>query len=338
MSALIDALRRKFKTPKDVLIALGLDAALVGDAAITGDNKEGSMAKTKLSPRGLVAKGALMTYLAPRLAQDAKVDLTAVLAGVTAKNFTERSPTIVTALTAATKGKLAQDADLEDVAEMLEAVARIQENDDDETRIREETGTDTPGDPDTGGGEDGVELPPHAQEFLKTKMSDEDFVRFCEMLGTAKEPDPDAETPEQKMEREKIEAATAADKVARDAEEKEKDMKAMDAKIAAAVAGERANQRAIQTAIETVRPFVGALPKAMACDSADEVYKEALTMLGVADVAKIHPSAYPALLVAQRAKTGAGSNPRLAHDARPPAGLPSFNDMFPGTANIRSLG
>lgn len=338
MSALIEALRRKFNTPKDVLIALGLDAALAEDAAITGDNKEGSMAKTKLSPRGLVAKGALMTYLAPRLAQDAKVDLTKMLLGVTAKNFTERSPAIVTALTAATKGKLAQDADLEDVAEMLEAVARIQENDDDEMLGRVES-DDVDPDADIGG--DGVDLPPHAQEFLKSKMSDEDYVQFCAMLG-AEEADVDKsgedETPEQKMEREKLAAMHAKDKAARDEEQKKEDMKAMDAKIAAAVAGERANQRAIQAAIETVRPFVGALPKAaMACDSADDVYKEALTMLGVADVAKIHPSAYPALLAAQQPR-GAKSGSRLAHDALPAGGIKSPTDFFPGSASIRVMG
>ncbi|MEZ2410537.1 DUF2213 domain-containing protein [Bosea sp. RCC_152_1] len=79
---------------------------------------------------------------------------------------------------------------------------------------------------------------------------------------------------------------------------------AMDAAIAAAVksATKSATAAAIKTqqdireAERAVRPYVGDL--AMAHDSADAVYRTALTSLGV-DVDGVHPSAFPAILKLQ---------------------------------------
>ena len=78
---------------------------------------------TRLSPTGLIVKGSLLTYLGPRLAMDAaKIDLNGILSTVTASNFRDRKPQIASAVRRATRGRLAQDADLDDLPELLNAV------------------------------------------------------------------------------------------------------------------------------------------------------------------------------------------------------------------------
>jgi len=96
-------------------------AAVIGDAALP--TLTPSLTETIMrlnSRRALVASGALTAYLAPKLAMDAKVDLGPVLAGVTAKTWKAKRPDIVAGLAAATKGKLAQDATLDDVVLLLD--------------------------------------------------------------------------------------------------------------------------------------------------------------------------------------------------------------------------
>jgi hypothetical protein len=56
MSKLIEALKKKFKSPYEVIEALGLDASLlksavVGDQSIKQDEKEQSMARFKRIPQ-----------------------------------------------------------------------------------------------------------------------------------------------------------------------------------------------------------------------------------------------------------------------------------------------
>ncbi|RUW08114.1 DUF2213 domain-containing protein, partial [Mesorhizobium sp. M1A.F.Ca.IN.022.05.2.1] len=89
-----------------------------------------------------------------------------------------------------------------------------------------------------------------------------------------------------------------------DDEDDKVDRKAMDAAIAAAVAQAKTEVRAemlksaaeVRAAEEAVRPYIGKL--AMAHDSADAVYRTALTSLGV-NIDGVHPSALPAILKAQ---------------------------------------
>lgn len=146
----------------------------------------------------------------------------------------------------------------------------------------------------------------------------------------ATEPDPEAETEEEKAARlaarstaEDEEAETdeekkarlakrAADKAAKDAEPdpKDKDKKpamdgitkpAMDAAITAAVAKAQtdtraatiADMRAIQEAERAVRPFIGDI--VIAQDSAEAVYKLALDLAKI-ETANVHPSAYAAMV------------------------------------------
>jgi hypothetical protein len=124
-------------------------------------------------------------------------------------------------------------------------------------------------------------------------------------------------------------------KAAEDAEEDEEEKKkAMDAAISAAVSKAKTEIRAemlqtakdVRAAEEAVRPYIGKL--AMAHDSAEAVYRAALTSLGV-DIDGVHPSALPAILKAQPLPGGAPVHkPAVAMDA---AGVSSFHEMFPVT-------
>ncbi len=115
------------------------------------------------------------------------------------------------------------------------------------------------------------------------------------------------------------------------------DKKAMDAAIKAVVEEERKSQRAIRQAEREVRPWVGDLAMDAAMSSED-VYRIALTTLGVKDLDNIHPSAYPVILSYQ-AKPGTArhttlSGQRVAMDA---ATQKSFHERHPDVARIRVI-
>jgi hypothetical protein len=122
---LLKALRKKYRTPQDAVRALGLDAALLDDKEVSmPDPKPVPKPDTKLAPAAMVAKGALLTYLTPRLAQDAApLDYNSIVRGVTSKNFNSRKTDIIKTVKYATKGKLAKDADIQDLANLLDALS-----------------------------------------------------------------------------------------------------------------------------------------------------------------------------------------------------------------------
>jgi hypothetical protein len=114
MSALTAALRKKFKTPREAVKALGLDESLL--------TQETSMA-TK--PTKFASLAALMagTAVKPFLAKDAKVDLMPIFAGVTAKTWDPKKITM--ALDKALDGKLrkgAHDVTMKHVADLMDHI------------------------------------------------------------------------------------------------------------------------------------------------------------------------------------------------------------------------
>lgn len=301
-----------------------------GPDVVVGDTMENIlMAKTsKITRTGAAVRSVIALHIAPRLAQDAKVDLTPILAKLTAKNFAASKPTIITALNTATKGKLAKDASLEDVTGLLDVLekAEIANGDDeiDAELMPEET-------MDAEGGD--------LREFLKAKLGADDYAKACEMMKPAGASDEDDEE-ERKRKEEEAAAKTAQDVEAAVAE-RTKDMvdkKAMDAAIEKAVskavgdakADALKNARETREAENAVRPYVGNL--AMACDSAAHVYQTALTMLGVEGIDKIDPSAYPALLKAQSLP---GTQPKKTPVAMDAAAAKSFAERFPHAAKIK---
>jgi hypothetical protein len=111
MSELADALRRKYGTPAAAVAALGLDQSLLSQETKT----------VTLSPQALMARRVLQNYLRPRLAQDARVDYDAILKDVSERNWKPQE--IARSVKSRVRSKLAQDADLTEIAKALAAVA-----------------------------------------------------------------------------------------------------------------------------------------------------------------------------------------------------------------------
>ena len=86
------------------------------------------MQKNALTRAAAHTQGALSVYLPPKLAQDAKVDLRPLLTGLTRENFKTRKPVLALGIKGALHGKLAKDADLDDVDAMLDRVEEAVED------------------------------------------------------------------------------------------------------------------------------------------------------------------------------------------------------------------
>jgi 8-oxo-dGTP pyrophosphatase MutT (NUDIX family) len=294
---------------------------VIGDAAIPKLEELFEMSKDLLTRKGAVAMGALMIALKPKLAQDAKIDLAPLFKGVTAKNFKEKKIAIVEGVTTLTAGKLAQDASINDVAALLdslEGVEPAEAADNDATGALPVVGKG-PTETTMDAGAEGV------RQFLTGRLSDEDIAKVCSMIdggGAADELDDDMTN----------KAPPALD------EDKEKEMvdkPAMDAAIAKAVADTTAqvtqNQREIRDAERKVRPYVGEL--AIACDSAEAVYRAALTALGLGEKIKtVHASALPTILEMQPLPDRRPKAPSVAMDS---AGAKSFAERFPEANRIK---
>jgi len=243
-----------------------------------------------LSKKAVMARGALVALLAPSLAADAMPDLNAILAGVKRKNWKEKKPGILKAI----RPYLASDAEAEEAGEALN---RLDEADQDDT-VKD-------------GKYDDV------MEHLRGKISDEDLAIVEELLNKHEQGQDAEETEEEKRRKEAEANGTSSDQPP-GFEGKPKDpvtAKAMDAAIKAerarataamdaAVADARKQATAdalraadeINKAREETIPYVGRI--AIACDSADAVYKAALGMLKV-ETKGVHPSAYRHILMAQ---------------------------------------
>lgn len=272
--------------------------------------KEAPVAKILLTRKAAVAQGALMTFLAPKLAQDAKLDLAPILDGITAKNFKAKRADLLTGVSKLTVGKLATDAKLDGLDTILMAL-------DDVEPLEANSAVPAGKAKDKKAKDD---MPKNGlREFLKDKLSAEDMAACDEMLDD----DQEAMDEDEEEERKK-----AAEKKAEDEEQDDKvDKKAMDAAIESRVKQAqdemRRSQREVREAEDVVRPYVGKL--AMAHDSAADVYRTALGALGVKDVDKLHPDALKPVLLAQPVP-GSGARPAVAMDA---AGVNSFHELFP---------
>jgi hypothetical protein len=78
--------------------------------------------RVALTRKAAVALGALTVYLRPKLAADAQLDLEAVLQDVTDKNFTAKKPHIISAIQKQVNGRLAKDANIGTLAQLLDAL------------------------------------------------------------------------------------------------------------------------------------------------------------------------------------------------------------------------
>lgn len=292
---------------------------VVRDAALW-DFSKGITMQSKPTLAAAQTQGALAVYLKPKMAKDASIDLAPIVAGVTRKNFKAQVPAIVLGVMRATKGKLAQDADIEDVAEVIEALAEILPPEA-EAEVKEAVESSEVTEDD-----DDAEL----RAMLKAKgLSDEEIDRICAMTAAEQAQD-------EKDEDDKKDKAMDAAMVQARIREATKGMvpkAAMDRAIAdaeaRAIAATTAHINGISDARRRVAPWVGEL--AMDFDSVEAVERKACDVLGIAHKGK-HPDALMDIISA-RPKAGERSReaaPRTAMDA---ASAKSFDERF-GTSRI----
>ena len=109
---------------------VGNHVALVRDGragpdVVVGDskpNREIQMAKSLLTRRAAAVQGALLAFLTPRLAADAKIDLGPIVAPITTKNFGALKEKIADDVAKLATGKLATDASVDGLAMLLDAL------------------------------------------------------------------------------------------------------------------------------------------------------------------------------------------------------------------------
>jgi hypothetical protein len=312
---------------------------VVGDSALdttTTTPMEKNMVKHVLTRKAAIAQGAVLAHLIPLLAADAAMDFGAAFAPITAKNFKEKRQGIIDAMKPSLKLKAgtAMDAALKAIGMGLDQVEPMEV----------EEGADL--DPNSG-------LPMSAEEMrkkaeddhpllaeLEGKVSPEIMARIKECLDGSKAMDgdkrKDGESDDDYVKR--IRAQDAAK--GKDAEPEPKPAlvtkEAMDKQIATsvstAVETERKRSKDAAEARQFVEPWVGKV--SLAHDSAEDIYRSTLGMLGVKHDAVREGAALKILVEAQpKPNARRAQDPSFANDAAPLEGK-AFTDMFPGAERI----
>ena len=282
-----------------------------GPSVVIGDSqiKElDTMSKKALSPKALVAKGALMAHLRPKLAADAKLDFT-YLARNIAANWGAKKADILTGI----KSKLAADADIEDLVNLLD-------------NLEGET------DPDLSLDDDGDKDDGAAGPVVKPAVDDADgdgdeeglLAKLKALLDSfsAAKPAVDSDVdgkPDDKKE-------DKVDKTAMDAALVEHGKKVEAATIA------RIN--AIHEAKQLVKPHVGELTGAF--DSASDVLKFALDAAKI-DLKGVPTEAYAAMVKMLPKPGSAPASTGTVHVAMDAKDEASFAERFPDANRITSI-
>ena len=353
MGKLGEALRKKYKTPREALRALGLDEKLLDVSHLAYDGAN----KMKATRFGAMTLSIVAAQISPLLAMDQKVTLpTTLFSPLTTKNFKDSKTALLSGVRVAVDGKLrggiALDASMEQLSKALDAFS------DDMTAGVDEPAPEDKADimtksaslePPKAITEPGATYDAEPMKgFLRDCGIDEEKIAKCmDMMpknGMARDAD---ETPEEKAAREKKEkddkAATDAALAAKDAEMKDMVSKpAMDAALKAQgaefekkIQAVRDNERGVRIALDEVRPLVGEIPATMAFDSAAAVYRHVLVMKGVDGAATMHSDALLPVLknlpkAGARAPTADGS----AHIAMDSSAFGEAIKIAPGLEHI----
>ncbi|MDX3986159.1 MAG: DUF2213 domain-containing protein [Achromobacter sp.] len=286
-----------------------VEVGRAGPDVVVGDSntlKPSEIPKMKYSKTAVAVAAGLRVYLRPKLAQDAALgDLGPLVKGLTAKNFASERPRLVRAVEGRFKGKLAQDADLSDLVEVIDAFS-------------------DPADPIVAGDEEDPETPPVAEnadlmakmrDMISAKLGAEEAERIMQAIGEPSgaedSPPPFAGKPDEPVSKPAMDAALA--KATKEGEN-------------AAVA----RMTAIRTAEQECRPIIGDI---IAQDSAEAVYKMALDAKGI-DLTDTPPTAYRALVKLALTQDQTPKTPRVAMDS---AAHKSFADRYPAATHVKVL-
>ena len=303
--------------------------------------------KLATSRKALVARGALVAFISPKLANDAQIDYSKILRGITAENWVESRPVLLSRIKIATNGKLANDEDLDGmdgVLKMLDKTGEDEkdddEDDDEEKEARDKAARDKAArDKKAKDEKEEEEREKEAKDKRAKDKRARDRRARDNMTAEEREADDARREAEDKRARDEEEEERkekeAKDKRARDEErEKEKveDKKAMDAAIATAKKDWQREQRELLEARDLVTPVIGAVH---AQDSA-AAYYELLFDKHDIDTAGVPPAGYRAL--ATTVIKGLQSPKPVARVKHAnDSSVVTFHKRFPDVARIRAV-
>ena len=282
--------------------------------------------KDRLSRQALMLGGALLAHITPKLGQDQKVDVRPLIRGVTYKNFKTRKSDIIKRVDKLCDGKLASDASLEGIAELLDVLEAHPDAIDDADPVAQPEVESTDAEPPEflkkkEGDDEGGPLPFKGKP--ETGAADDEEEEEEEEKKKKKPPVGDDEDPEHH----EVEKGKAVDDKHGD-----DDKRGMDAAIRAGVAAVRRDMRNVAQAIRSVRSRTGDL---MAFDSAErpaDIFRAAFKHQGMtADIKNLPDEALEPLWNAVMANRGSGKRDQIATDA---ASKKSFNERFPEAARL----
>jgi hypothetical protein len=293
-----------------------------GPDVVVGDEKPENLSMSKNSP----LLNAIKAFVAPRLAKDQSIDgLEHILALDDDPMAGEASDRKAKDAEEEKAKKEASDKKARDAAEEEEKEKAADKKARDEKAEEEKKAADRKARDEKRATDRKArdDAPEGLKNFLKNKLSAEDFAKACDAMEGERKADDEASAmtgmTDKNPDPENTNAKGAKDKKAMDEDT-----------VKALVAAERRNQQAIYEAKTLVRPRVGELT--IAFDSAEDVYKTALEASGV-KTTDVHPSAFKAMF-AMLPSRGAEQRheQRIAMDA---AASTNFAKRFPGAASIR---
>jgi hypothetical protein len=352
---------------RDIVVnhAAVVEEGRAGPDVVVGDSKENlKMPATRFAARALQLTAHA---LGPVLAKDAKIDILPLFKDLTRKNFKDEKPKILAFLKDPKKVPLAKDAKIGHVVDMLDALEDMGGEQGDESVSEPQHkameaaahGSSTLGIPEKVGKEfvEKDEEPEEEQptvdegpmrEFLKGKGMDDASIEEAVKLmhpAAGKDEEESEETEEEKAARLEKERTAGKDEPppfkskpnTGGAQDKNMVTKtAMDAALRKNSEDTRKatmqQMREVRAAEIKVEPFFGKL--AIAHDSAPEVFKTALGMLGVKDdvLAKVPAAAYEAMFDIAPKPNRRGAEQTIAVDT---AAVNDFAKRHPNAARIR---
>jgi hypothetical protein len=319
-----EALRAKFRTPREAIHALGLDEKLLDVPRMALDSKERPNRLQYL----LVTRAARIFN--PQLATDAQVDYGALFKGVNTRNLPGRRATILKDAARMLRGKtIAQDASLESLVHLLDMFEHVKEPKSLDESVSEPQHNAMAA---AAGGQSNLGIPKEVgEEFVKKDDEDEDddeagdedpenaLEEEMEEREEGREGEDEEVDPEEQREDEGEEEEAHDEDDEHEDEDERVTKGAMDEAISAAVNAavmtERKHSRDASRAREFVRPYVGELP--MGLDSAEEILRSAALALNIDGAARVHPSALKTLIKVCGRPAGAQASEhiRLAQDS-----------------------
>lgn len=329
-----DALRAKFRTPREAIKALGLDEKLLDVPRMALDGKAPNRLQYLLVTRAA-------RIFNPQLATDAQVDYGALFKGVNSSNLSGRRTTILRDAQRMLRGKtIAQDASIEALAHLLDQFEHVPKNTLDESVSEPERNAMQA----AAGGQSNIGIPKEEEkeddeeedEMPENAMDDEDVEIE---VGGENDKDEEQEAGEDADIEEEEEGEGEHQEEAEDEGEEHEDEdeqvtkgamdEAIHAAVNAAVMAERKRNQAAYRAREFVRPYVGDLPVAL--DSAEEILRSAAVALNIKNAARVPAAALRTLIEvgAKPAGAQAAEHVRMAQDS-----IADGLDYFPEARRI----